>query len=68
VTVSGLAALAEAAALYGIKAFDDVLKPLWLGIHLHRRKDLTAFLKVIGSSSFIGLDLRMHSQIKRNVV
>jgi splicing factor 3B subunit 1 len=43
-----LAALAEAAAPYGIESFDNVLKPLWLGIRQHRGKTLAAFLKAIG--------------------
>jgi len=30
------AALAEAAAPYGIESFDSVLKPLWKGIRSHR--------------------------------
>jgi splicing factor 3B subunit 1 len=47
-TALGLAALAEAAAPYGIESFDEVLKPLWLGICLHRGKGLAAFLKAIG--------------------
>lgn len=47
-TALGLAALAEAAAPYGIESFDAVLKPLWLGIRLHRGKGLAAFLKAIG--------------------
>ena len=47
-TALGLAALAEAAAPYGIESFDQVLKPLWLGIRLHRGKGLAAFLKAIG--------------------
>ncbi|KAK7466427.1 U2 snRNP component prp10 [Stygiomarasmius scandens] len=47
-TALGLAALAEAAAPYGIESFDSVLKPLWLGIRLHRGKGLAAFLKAIG--------------------
>ena len=42
------AALAEAAAPYGIESFDSVLKPLWKGIRSHRGKVLTAFLKAIG--------------------
>jgi splicing factor 3B subunit 1 len=37
-----------AAAPYGIESFDEVLKPLWLGIRLHRGKGLAAFLKAIG--------------------
>lgn len=44
----GLAALAEAAAPYGIESFDNVLKSLWLGIRLLCGKDLAAFLKAIG--------------------
>jgi len=47
-TTLGLAALVEAATLYGIKSFDEVLKPLWLSICLHHGKGLTTFLKVIG--------------------
>ena len=47
-TALGLAALAEAAAPYGIESFDSVLKPLWHGIRLHRGKGLAAFLKAIG--------------------
>lgn len=47
-TALGLAALAEASAPYGIESFDNVLKPLWLGIRLHRGKGLAAFLKAIG--------------------
>ncbi|KAH8922408.1 small nuclear ribonucleoprotein [Atractiella rhizophila] len=43
-----LAALAEAAAPYGIESFDSVLKPLWVGIRKHRGKGLAAFLKAIG--------------------
>ena len=43
-----IAALAEAAHPYGIESFDNVLKPLWLGIRLHRGKGLAAFLKAIG--------------------
>ncbi|KAJ2704609.1 U2 snRNP component prp10, partial [Coemansia spiralis] len=47
-TALALAALAEAAAPYGIESFDAVLKPLWLGIRQHRSKGLAAFLKAIG--------------------
>ena len=47
-TALAIAALAEAAAPYGIESFDNVLKPLWLGIRLHRGKGLAAFLKAIG--------------------
>ncbi|KAG8951862.1 Splicing factor 3B subunit 1 [Tulasnella sp. 424] len=47
-TALGLAALAEAAAPYGIESFDNVLKPLWIGIRQHRGKALAAFLKAIG--------------------
>ena len=35
------------AAPYGIESFDNVLKPLWAGIHVHRGKSLAAFLKAI---------------------
>ncbi len=47
-TALSLAALAESAAPYGIESFDDVLKPLWLGIRAHRGKTLAAFIKAIG--------------------
>lgn len=47
-TALALAGLAEAAAPYGIESFDNVLKPLWLGIRQHRGKTLAAFLKAIG--------------------
>lgn len=47
-TALSLAALAEASAPYGIESFDNVLKPLWLGIRQHRGKGLAAFLKAIG--------------------
>ncbi|EPQ29470.1 uncharacterized protein PFL1_03225 [Pseudozyma flocculosa PF-1] len=47
-TALALAALAEAAAPYGIESFENVLKPLWLGIRQHRGKGLAAFLKAIG--------------------
>ena len=48
VTALSIAALAEAAAPYGIESFDSVLKPLWKGIRAHRGKTLAAFLKAIG--------------------
>ncbi|KAE8242501.1 hypothetical protein A4X13_0g7129 [Tilletia indica] len=47
-TALALAALAEAAAPYGIESFENVLKPLWMGIRQHRGKGLAAFLKAIG--------------------
>jgi splicing factor 3B subunit 1 len=47
-TALALSALAEAAAPYGIEAFDSVLKPLWKGIRQQRGKGLAAFLKAIG--------------------
>ncbi|KAK0559033.1 U2 snRNP component prp10, partial [Tilletia horrida] len=47
-TALALAALAEAAAPYGIESFEEVLKPLWMGIRQHRGKGLAAFLKAIG--------------------
>ncbi|CCF49700.1 hypothetical protein NDA11_005727 [Ustilago hordei] len=47
-TALSLAALAEAAAPYGIESFENVLKPLWIGIRQHRGKGLAAFLKAIG--------------------
>ncbi|CAO3647932.1 unnamed protein product [Cunninghamella echinulata] len=48
ITALAIAALAEAAAPYGIESFDTVLEPLWLGIRKHRGKGLAAFLKAIG--------------------
>ncbi|KXS15135.1 ARM repeat-containing protein [Gonapodya prolifera JEL478] len=48
ITALAVAALAEAAAPYGIESFDSVLKPLWTGIKKHRGKGLAAFLKAIG--------------------
>jgi splicing factor 3B subunit 1 len=48
ITALTVAALAEAAAPYGIESFDDVLEPLWKGIRLLRGKVLAAFLKCIG--------------------
>ncbi|KAJ1624797.1 armadillo-type protein [Pavlovales sp. CCMP2436] len=48
ITALALGALAEAAAPYGIEAFDSVLKPLWKGIRQQRGKGLAAYLKAIG--------------------
>ncbi|KAG8461844.1 hypothetical protein KFE25_013863 [Diacronema lutheri] len=48
VVALAIGALAEAAAPYGIEAFDCVLKPLWKGIRQQRGKGLAAFLKAIG--------------------
>jgi splicing factor 3B subunit 1 len=48
ITALSLAALAEAAAPYGIESFDTILRPLWKGIKSHRGKVLAAFLKAIG--------------------
>lgn len=48
ITALALAALAEAAAPYGIESFDIILKPLWKGIEKHRGKGLAAFLKACG--------------------
>ena len=48
ITALALAALAEAAAPYGIESFDSVLRPLWMGIRKWRGKTLAAFLKAIG--------------------
>jgi len=48
ITALCMAALAEAAAPYGIEAFEDVLRPLWQGMKQHRGKTLAAFLKAIG--------------------
>jgi len=38
ITALALAALAEAAAPYGIESFDPVLKPLWKGCRSHKGK------------------------------
>jgi splicing factor 3B subunit 1 len=46
-TTLGLAALAEAPAPCGIESFDEVLKPLWLGIRLHCGKGLDPLPRVI---------------------
>uniref|UniRef100_A0A0E0CKH7 Uncharacterized protein n=1 Tax=Oryza meridionalis TaxID=40149 RepID=A0A0E0CKH7_9ORYZ len=48
ITALSLAALAEAAAPYGIESFDTVLRPLWKGTKSHRGKVLAAFLKAVG--------------------
>ncbi|XP_071710178.1 uncharacterized protein [Rutidosis leptorrhynchoides] len=48
ITALSLAALAEAAAPYGIESFDSVLVPLWNGIWSQRGKVLASFLKAIG--------------------
>ena len=48
ITALALAALAEAAAPYGIESFESVLKPLWQGMRKHRGKSLASFLKAIG--------------------
>ena len=48
ITALAVSGLAEAAAPYGIEAFDGVLQPLWKGIREHRGKPLAAFLKAIG--------------------
>ncbi|KAJ6623945.1 small nuclear ribonucleoprotein [Mycena sp. CBHHK59/15] len=47
-TALGIAALAEAAAPYGIESFATALQPLWSGIRIHRGKGLAAFLKAVG--------------------
>jgi splicing factor 3B subunit 1 len=44
-TALGFSPLAEAAAPYSIQSFDEVLKPLWLGIRQHRGKGLAAFFQ-----------------------
>nr|KAJ3419309.1 Splicing factor 3B subunit 1 [Polyrhizophydium stewartii] len=43
-----IAALAEAAAPYGIESFDIVIESLWEGVKKHRGKGRAAFLKAIG--------------------
>ncbi len=44
-----LAALAEAAAPYGIEAFDPVLAPLWKGAKSARGKALAAHIRAVGA-------------------
>jgi len=48
-TAMAIAALAEAAAPYGIESMDSVLKPLWNGIREYYGKQLAAFLKAVGN-------------------
>ncbi|KAK7033247.1 putative splicing factor 3b subunit 1 [Favolaschia claudopus] len=48
VTALALAALADAAAPYGIESFGGVMQPLWSGLRTHRGKALAAFLKAVG--------------------
>ncbi|OAL55803.1 splicing factor 3B subunit 1 [Pyrenochaeta sp. DS3sAY3a] len=48
VTALALAALAEAAAPYGIESFDEILNPLWTGARRQRGKALASFLKAVG--------------------
>lgn len=48
-TANTLAVLAQASTPYGIEAFNIVLEPLWKGIHRHRGKVLSAFLKSLAS-------------------
>jgi splicing factor 3B subunit 1 len=48
ITALAIAALAEAAAPYGVEAFESILIPLWEGIKAHKQKILAAFLKAIG--------------------
>ncbi|KAJ7455322.1 armadillo-type protein [Mycena galericulata] len=47
-TALSIAALAEAAAPYGIESFGAVVELLWSGIRVHRGKGLAAFLKAVG--------------------
>eukprot|EP00761_Pharyngomonas_kirbyi_P003619 gb/GECH01003623.1/.p1 GENE.gb/GECH01003623.1/~~gb/GECH01003623.1/.p1 ORF type:complete len:1038 (+),score=284.30 gb/GECH01003623.1/:1-3114(+) len=48
ITALALAALAEAAAPYGIEAFQPVFSDLWKGVKTRRSKALAAFLKATG--------------------
>ncbi|PVI08170.1 splicing factor 3B subunit 1 [Periconia macrospinosa] len=48
VTALAIAALAEAAAPYGIESFDEILNPLWTGARRQRGKALASFLKAVG--------------------
>lgn len=47
-TALAISALAEASAPYGIESFENVLKPLWVGIQKQKGKPLAAFLKAVG--------------------
>ena len=53
VTSLAIAALAEAAAPFGIESFDAVLNPLWQGARKQRGKGLAGFLKVDKTQSFV---------------
>jgi splicing factor 3B subunit 1 len=48
VTCLAVAALAEAAAPYGIESFDPILNPLWTGARKQRGKALASALKAVG--------------------
>jgi len=48
ITAVTLAALAEASSPYGIEAFDNVLRQIWLGTRQQRGKVLAAYLKAVG--------------------
>ncbi len=48
ITAVTLAALAEASSPYGIEAFDNVLRQIWLGTRQQRGKTLAAYLKAVG--------------------
>jgi splicing factor 3B subunit 1 len=47
-TALALAALAEAAAPYGIECFEPIIRTLWMGVVEHRGKSLAAFIRAIG--------------------
>ena len=67
ITSLTIAALAEAAAPYGIESFDDVLEPLWKGIRLLRGKvghsimRLYQILPKFHQSTYVLQNLVMHS-------
>lgn len=65
-TALALAALAEAAAPYGIESFDQIMKPLWQGAARSRGKGLAAFLKAIGFIIPL-MDPEIASSYARNV-
>lgn len=48
ITAVTLAALAEASSPYGIEAFDNILRQIWLGTRQQRGKTLAAYLKAVG--------------------
>jgi splicing factor 3B subunit 1 len=48
ITAFAIAAMAESSFPYGIEAFDDIIRPLWMGTRQYHQKPLAAFLKAVG--------------------